>query len=233
MSRADEPARTVVAVFVKTPGRSALKTRLAESLEVVDDVETAESLYRDSLDCVREAIDASGLARTWAVAETDATGNELWSDAPTLAQPAGDLGARMAGIYRALKERFPAVVLVGGDLPQLSPGDLRDAAEWLETPDRHAIGPARDGGFWLYGSSAENPTARWPGLPYSRRETAERFRSAIDAPAERWLELPTRTDLDDRGDLAGVANELERLEAPTASQRRLAERLRRLLDVHP
>ncbi|MBY6205738.1 DUF2064 domain-containing protein [Halomonas denitrificans] len=214
----------VVAVFVKTPGRSPIKTRLARGLGTAP----VESIYRASLACVAEAVDAAELARRWAVAEADCVDRTPWTDAPCIAQPSGDLGARMAGVYRALRRDHPAVLLVGADLPQLDPALLSRAVDWLTSPERHAIGPARDGGFWLYGSSARDPTAGWPGLPYSRAETAERFRAAIDAPPTSWLELPQRTDLDESADIASVVEELDALDAPTPAQQRMRECLERL-----
>lgn len=217
----------IVAIFVKTPGRSPIKTRLAQDLGS----DLAESLYLESLAGVVEAVDASGLDRCWAVAEPPACGQPPWNDAPCLAQADGDLGARMAGVYRSLRGRHAAVLLIGGDLPQLDPQLMKQAAAWLGTPDRHVIGPASDGGFWLYGSSAEDPTRLWSGLPYSRRETAARFRSAIDAPPLKWLELPQRTDLDERRDLPRVVEELAALHAPTPAQRRIRELLARVREA--
>jgi glycosyltransferase A (GT-A) superfamily protein (DUF2064 family) len=213
--------RSVVAIFVKTPGHSPIKTRLAEDLGP----DRAGSLYLDCLDCVREAVDASGLPRVWAVAEGEAIGHALWDDAPSVLQPDGNLGDRMAGIFLELRTRAPGVLLIGGDLPQLDPIAIRKAADWLDAPDRHVIGPAADGGFWLYGSTADNPTARWPSLVYSRSDTARRFRDAIGGPVEAWQDLESATDLDQVDDLAVVRAELAALIAPTPAQRRFLDRL--------
>ncbi|NKI35515.1 DUF2064 domain-containing protein [Wenzhouxiangella sp. XN79A] len=218
--------RPVVAIFVKTPGRSSIKTRLARDLGR----ERAESLYLDAVDCVRESVDRSRLPRAWAVAESGAADRAPWADAPCQAQPAGDLGTRMAGVFIALRARAPAVLLIGGDLPQLDPALLGRAADWLTVPDRHVMGPAADGGFWLYGSSAHNPTSGWPGLPYSRPDTAAQFRATIGGSAEAWLKLPTRTDLDESTDLAAVCRELTALDAPTAAQQRFRDRLQGIID---
>lgn len=217
--------RPVVAIFVKTPGLSPIKTRLAEGLGRA----RAESLYRDSVDCVREAVDGSGLPRVWAVAEAEAFDRPPWDDAPCQLQPEGNLGDRMAGIFLELRARSPGVLLVGGDLPQLDPDALRKAANWLGAPDRHVIGPAADGGFWLYGSSAKHPTDHWPELPYSQEDTASRFRQAIGGPSDRWLDLVEATDLDEIDDLRAVRAELAALAAPTPAQRRLLDRLTGIL----
>ncbi len=217
--------RPVVAIFVKTPGRSPIKTRLARDLGA----ERAESLYRDAVDCVRESVDRAGLPRAWAVTEPKAADRAPWTDAPCQPQPPGDLGTRMAGVFVALRARAPAVLLIGGDLPQIEPALLVRAADWLGVPDRHVLGPAADGGFWLYGSSATDPTSGWPDLRYSRPDTAAHFRAAIGGAAKAWLELPTRTDLDEATDLAAVDDELAALTDPGPAQRRFRDRLQGII----
>lgn len=219
-------AGAIVAIFVKTPGRSPVKTRLASDLGAGG----AEAIYRRSLRCVTEAVDASGLARCWAVAEAGACDRSPWTDAPCIAQPDGDLGTRMADVYRKLRASHPAVLLLGADLPQLDPGLLQRASAWLAKPDRHVMGPAADGGFWLYGSSAADPAARWAGLPYSRPETAGRFRAAIAAPDAAWLELPRRTDLDERADIPRVIEELDALASPMPSQQSMRSTLAQMFE---
>ena len=216
----------VVAIFVKTPGRSPIKTRLARDLGQ----RAAESIYRDCVACVRTAVDASGLPYVWAVAERDAADRPPWDHAPCQAQPDGNLGERMAGVFEALRARAPGVLLIGGDLPQLDPAALRAASDWIGTPNRHVIGPAADGGFWLYGSSATDPTVGWPGLPYSRPETAAHFRAAIGGPVGTWLELPMRTDLDESTDLAAVRAELAALDEPSPAQQRFHDRLQGIIE---
>lgn len=217
--------RPVVAIFVKTPGRSPVKTRLARDIGQ----SRAESIYRESLACVVEAVESAGLERYWAVAEPEVCDRPPWDDAPCIAQPEGDLGARMAGVFRGLRNKHASVLLVGADLPQLDPDHLEQAARWLDAPDRHVLGSAADGGFWLYGSSAEDPTSKWSGLPYSRPETAKRFRQAVDAPASAWQDLPQRADLDEIADVPPVLIQLESLRRPTPAQQAMPQRLREWL----
>ena len=71
-------------------------------------------------------------------------------------QGGGDLGIRMR---RALAACPPGpVVLVGGDIPGLSPNHVVAAFHVLGTNDL-VFGPAKDGGFWLVGAR------RRPRLP--------------------------------------------------------------------
>lgn len=55
----------------------------------------------------------------WAVAE--AQGRTQWPRWPVLLQPEGDLGARMAGIHRQLRQRHAGALLLGADAPALDP----------------------------------------------------------------------------------------------------------------
>jgi hypothetical protein len=81
----------------------------------------------------------------------------LWpKGVPVVAQGGGDLGERM---YRAVADspRGP-VVLVGSDIPAMSPVDIAAAFRQLDGHDL-VFGPAADGGFWLVGAR------RSPRLP--------------------------------------------------------------------
>ncbi|MGQ0675333.1 MAG: TIGR04282 family arsenosugar biosynthesis glycosyltransferase [Rhodospirillales bacterium] len=63
-------------------------------------------------------------------------------------QGLGDLGQRMARPFRRLP-RGP-VVLVGSDVPDLTPGTIARAFDLLRSHDA-VFGPADDGGYWLAG----------------------------------------------------------------------------------
>lgn len=63
-------------------------------------------------------------------------------------QSGGDLGQRMRHIFEATPNG--PVVLIGGDIPGVTPAIIRDAFSKLSNNDC-VIGPAEDGGFWLIG----------------------------------------------------------------------------------
>jgi len=66
----------------------------------------------------------------------------------------GDLGARMRHVFE-VTPRGP-VVLIGGDIPGITPAIIRDAFEKLNDHDC-VFGPAEDGGFWLVGMRRVGP----------------------------------------------------------------------------
>ena len=213
-----------IAIFVKTPGLSPVKTRLGASYGQ----QAAEAWHRLAAGCVRTAAAASGHPVYWAVAEAEGMQHELWQDMPRLAQGEGGLGRRMASVHAELVQRHGAGILIGADLPQIEARHLRLAAHWLEADQpRHVLGPAHDGGFWLFGSNRTPDMTTWESVRYSRDDTAREFIKAVDATA--WEMLEALTDLDQAEDLPAVLRELEAVEAPTDCQRRLTGWLKQLI----
>ena len=67
------------------------------------------------------------------------------------AQGPGEIGARMLAAARALEtERFGPLLLIGSDIPTLTPRRLQEAFAALEGADI-VFGPAEDGGYYLVG----------------------------------------------------------------------------------
>ena len=209
--------KPAIAIFVKTPGLSPVKTRLGATYGR----RTAEAWHRRAAECVQTAAIASGQPAYWAVAEAEGMDHEMWRHMPRIAQGKGGLGRRMATVHAELVRRHGAGILIGADLPQIEARHLRMAASWLTAQQpRHVLGPAHDGGFWLFGANRTRPAVVWDSVRYSRDDTAREFIKAIDAAA--WEMLEALTDLDQAEDLPMVLRELQAIEAPTECQRQLA-----------
>ena len=210
--------KPAVAIFVKTPGHSPLKTRLAADLGR----DFAEHWHTRAAGAVaavaREACRAGGSSAYWAVAETEALADPRWAGLPVLAQGEGGLGARMHAVHVALVERHGAGVLLGADTPQIEAAELRRALAWLDAPaPRCVIGRAADGGFWLFGSNRPRPRALWEAVTYSAPDTADRFRDVFGDQGE-WLELATMADVDTSADLGACRAALSSLRDPLPAQ---------------
>lgn len=228
-----------LALFVKTPGRSPVKSRLWPALGR----DAAEALY---LDCAAaagecaEALQQRGDAQAyWAVAEPDAVGDAdtdgmtPWQGLAREPQGDGDLGARMARVYDALLVRHGGAVLVGTDVPQMT-ADLLDAACTALASDRAdvVLGPSDDGGFWLVGGRVPLPLATWTAPRYSTAHARADFVDALPAGVRVHTLAPLR-DLDEPEDLAAVAAALVALPQPTPAQVRVLRRLDALLATMP
>ncbi len=210
-----------LAIFVKTPGLSAVKSRLA--------AEWGEHLavdwYRQAANAVasvaRVARDRHGVSAYWAVAEAELDAFDAWPGLPVIAQAEGDLGTRMARVHAELVAQHGFGLLLGADSPQLTPELLGDAAQWLAAPTpRLVLGPAHDGGFWLFGGNVAPPLPMWTEVAYSSSDTAQQLRRTMRDQGE-WLTFPTMTDVDHMSDLGAVRTALHALPDPTREQQAL------------
>lgn len=214
-----------IAIFVKTPGLSPVKTRLGAGIGR----RIAEEWHRRAAACVQVTASASDLPVYWAIAETEGMQHEMWPGLPRLAQGSGGLGARMATVHTELIRRHGAGILIGADLPQIEARHIDAAVGWLSADSpRHVLGPARDGGFWLFGANRALPRSAWESVAYSRDDTAREFIAAVDASA--WEILEPMTDLDQAKDLPAVLRELQAVRTPTGEQSNLARWLEQRLE---
>jgi len=225
-----------LALFVKTPGRSPVKSRLWPAIGR----EAAEALYLDCANAVGEtaiALQRDGrLHAYWAVAEAERDGdadvsNALhpWQALPVVAQGDGGLGERMAHVYATLRARHGAALLIGTDLPQLSLPALSDAVDALVHAKADLVlGPSEDGGFWLVGGRVDLTLAAWTAPRYSTPDARSDFLAALPQGL-RVHRLDTAHDLDEPEDLAAVAAALAALPRRTEAQERVSRRLDALL----
>lgn len=208
-----------LAIFVKTPGLSPIKTRLAASRGAA----FAEHWHRLAAaavaSVVQRFVELSGWQAYWAVAEADGLG--CWSGFPCLLQPDGGLGTRMAGIHAELLDRHGHAVLIGADSPQLSTAHLQAAERALDEDCDHVLGPAEDGGFWLLGSRLPIEASIWAAVRYSQPDTGSHMQQALGEQARCRL-LDRLRDVDSETDLAPLHADLIALRTPTAAQQALA-----------
>ena len=163
-----------VAVFVKTPDFSPVKTRLAKDIGT----SAALKLYKALVNYMKEALtETAGLNETessleiyWAIAEPEAELQPIWSDFPRLIQPSGELGSRIAAIVDQLVAQHDGFILVGADCPYLKADHLIRASRVI-LEDQYAIGPAKDGGFWLFGGPSSGKLIDFRCFQYSQNDT--------------------------------------------------------------
>lgn len=223
---------TALAIFVKTPGHSPIKTRLAASIGA----QAAIEFHRLSAGAVAEVARSvgAGLQPYWAVAESAGLDDPLWRDFPGLWQGEGSLGERLHRVYATLLVRHGRALLVGADAPQLTPELLLQACDALTratTP--FVIGKAHDGGFWLFGGRVPIAREVWCGVRYSCADTARQLRAALH-PSGAIAKLPALTDVDEAADLDALGDTLATLPGPLPTQRELRHWLatrRESLDV--
>jgi len=166
-------------VFLKAPRPGAVKTRLAESLGT----EAACAAYRQVVQTLlRHLATLPNVELCFtpddAAAEINLWRHKTWNLAP---QGDGDLGSRLErASTRAFANGAQRIVIIGSDCPVVSPTDIEAAWSALRTHDV-VLGPATDGGYWLVGLRAAQPTL-FADISWSTRavlrETLDRARAA-------------------------------------------------------
>ena len=191
---------TAIAIFVKTPSLSPVKTRLAEGISK----EKALEFYQLSLRCVQETLKSADAVPYWAVAEEDGLSDPLWQAFTALWTGEGRLGERQHHIYETLLQKHDRVLLIGADAPQLSKDILEQAIVELDTND-FVIGPARDGGYYLFGGRISTEQKIWSSVPWSTSMTRERLEAVLPS---KPVHLQILTDVDTKDDLNFIAREM-------------------------
>ena len=206
---------TGIAIFVKTPGLSPTKTRLAKTIGQAK----AEVWHRLSAQAVGEVALKADIGPVYfAVAEKEGMAHPFWSSHDRLLQCAGDLGKRMADIHTCLVCRHGAGLLLGADTPQISTMDLRRAHQWLNDPSpRQVLGPSADGGFWLFGANHSIEHSLWDQVRYSTPSTRDEFEAAMADQGE-LIRLKEHTDVDEITDLPIAHQALSQLDHPSPKQ---------------
>jgi uncharacterized protein len=133
-----------LAIFVKAPRLGTVKRRLAAGLGAVEATRAYRAMCAAALR--RLARDRRWTTSLWVTPDRS---RARWpARLPRIGQGAGDLGARMLRPFR----RWPRalVLVVGSDIPELTPGHVAQAFALLSGHDA-VFGPAADGGYWLLG----------------------------------------------------------------------------------
>jgi len=208
-----------IAVFVKTPGLSPVKTRLAVKLGHKNAEAFHLAASRSVSSVLQDLSTLDDIQSYYAVAEESALKHDFWQDLPCLWQGEGGLGERMAHIYQTLLSKHDFVILVGADIPQMTAKELLLASAWLPHNEqaRLVFGPSDDGGFWLFGGNCKIPDSIWTEVIYSQADTGDQFFNKIDQVGEVKTLAPL-CDVDEVCDLITLHKALTELPAPSSSQ---------------
>jgi rSAM/selenodomain-associated transferase 2/rSAM/selenodomain-associated transferase 1 len=191
-----------VMVFARAPVPVKVKTRLIPELGEAG----ASALHRRLVaHCLQAARDSRlGPVELWCAPGVDDPffrECEQRFGASLHPQKDGDLGARMQGAFESALTRSRRAILVGGDVPALSPAYLRDADHALAAGNDAGVGPAEDGGYVLIGLSRIDP-GLFRDITWGGSEVFAQTRGRAAALGLRIHELPRLWDVDRPEDLA-------------------------------
>jgi len=197
MSASRSAPRTLV-LFVKEPVPGRVKTRLGRDMGMV----ASARWFRHQALRLARSMAGDARWRTVLAVAPDRAGllSRVWpAHAPRWPQGRGDLGARMGRVFRT----FPPgpVVIVGGDIPDITPALIERAFRALGENDA-VFGPAEDGGYWLVGLKRRRatPPGFMRGVRWSSAHTLSDTLATL--PADwRTGTIRTLPDIDTLDDL--------------------------------
>jgi len=140
-------SKTLLIVFVKNIILGKVKTRLAKT--VGDNM--AFDVYKMLVD-ITEAC-SKNVTATKHIYFSDVVINSLFVNELKFVQEGVDLGERMQNAFeKGFNEGYEKILLIGSDLPDISPEIIHEGFDVLENTDV-VFGPAEDGGYYLVGMS--------------------------------------------------------------------------------
>lgn len=193
--------RLSVILFVKTPERGNVKSRLASAVGE----ECAQHIYKSFILDVLGALERSGNpVRIFFFPPDSGEAMENWLGraCPLMPQTGKDLGERMESAFAQLfSEGGERAVLIGSDIPDLTDSIISSAFESLDHSDA-VIGPASDGGYYLIGFKRgtflpdifHGITWSTGSVFHDTMKTFERRRYRVEVLPE-WRDVDTIDDL--------------------------------------
>ena len=140
-------ARNHLFVMVKEPHAGRVKTRLGRDIGMTG---SAWWFRHQTQRLLRAVAHDPRWSCTLAVSpDSEGLASRVWpADLPRCAQGRGNLGDRMARIFR--HGPVGRTVIIGADIPGITPARIARAFACLGDHDA-VFGPAPDGGYWLIG----------------------------------------------------------------------------------
>ena len=223
-----------LAIFAKTKRLSPVKTRLAADLGKA----LAEQFYDLSVNAVAAIAKTiqtqSNEAYTvyWALAEKAAIDAPQWQCFNTIWTGEGDFGMRLHTVYSTLQKRHDQVILIGTDSPQLEPKIIINASKKLHAqPTTCILGPALDGGFYLFAAKVAIPASVWTQVDYSHHTTLQTLCANLTAHHISIKHLSTTVDVDTIHDLKPLLHALNANTIRLPAQQTLKDWLQKQLEM--
>jgi hypothetical protein len=183
-------------IFIRNAQLGKVKTRLARTL---GEEETLR-IYLFLLGKTRQA--ALGIQAQRLLFYSDfIEKNDGWAEADfsKKIQTGGGLGERMEQAFRTTFEAgAQKAVIIGSDCPELTGEILKTAFESLGTAD-FVLGPTYDGGYYLLGMKALEPSLL-RGIEWSTTTVRARTLEKIELLGKTCALLPTFADVDTEAD---------------------------------
>ena len=140
-------------VFTKNPVAGKVKTRLAKDIGDPKALEIYKFLLEHSAKFTATVNASKQVYYSDSVNMDDIWDNKLYSKRK---QTGEDLGERMLNAFdNGFQEGFEKVIVIGSDMYDIKTIDIENAFQELEKHE-YVIGPASDGGYYLFGMKTLN-----------------------------------------------------------------------------
>ncbi|MFC1885545.1 TIGR04283 family arsenosugar biosynthesis glycosyltransferase [Thermodesulfobacteriota bacterium] len=203
-----KPSKKRLLVFTRYPIPGKTKTRLIPVLGETGAADLQRSMTEHILLQIKRFSEFHPLAVEMRYDGGDETKMKAWlgSDFCYRQQGDGDIGVRMK---RAFGDAFgsgaEAVVLIGSDIPEITPAIIGIAFEQLKT-HHLVLGPAKDGGYYLIGMQKNlqpsHVTALFSGMGWGHAHVLSRTMEKAKQCGLRFAFVDTLADVDRPDDLA-------------------------------
>jgi rSAM/selenodomain-associated transferase 1 len=178
-------------IFIKNPVPGKVKTRLAAT---VGDA-MALRIYRALLERIRQVVQSVSVAKYLYYSDyVDQDDEWPGSDFVKKKQSAGDLGERMSRAFAEVMEKHDRAVIVGSDVPGITPDIIKEAFRNLADYD-FTIGGTEDGGYYLLGMNSYEP-AVFRDIEWSTSAVFPQTLDAIVTRGKSCWQLPVLSDID-------------------------------------
>ncbi len=186
-------------IMVKEPRAGRVKTRLGTGIGMT----RAAWWFRHQTQRLLRALGRDPRWQTVLAVSPDVEGlqSRIWpAQLPRWPQGRGDLGHRMAAIFR--NAPHGPVVIIGADIPGITPALIAKSFRALGDHDA-VFGPAHDGGYWLVGLKRGGhavpahlfENVRWSSA-YALADTLATLGDARVAMIDRLRDVDVAADLD-------------------------------------
>lgn len=140
-------------IFTKNPVAGKVKTRLAKDLGNEKALEIYKFLLNHSVEFTTPVYADKQVYYSDSINQDDIWKNDIYSKKE---QEGQDLGERMMNAFKnGFENDYKKIVIIGSDMYDIDSKDIENAFRELEKHE-YVIGPALDGGYYLFGMKSLN-----------------------------------------------------------------------------
>lgn len=149
----DQNNENLLLIFTKNPVPGKVKTRLAKDLGNEKALEVYNFLLDHSAKFTASVKATKQVYYSDVVNKSDIWDNEIYFKKE---QSGNDLGERMLNAFQnGFQDNYKKVIIIGSDMYDIDTKDIDNAFQELENHE-YVIGPALDGGYYLFGMKSLN-----------------------------------------------------------------------------